>query len=94
MIYQFLCEGCGDVEEFSLPVAEFEAAKEKAHCIDCQQPAVLLITGGQIAFMKSPFPRGFSEHISRDGQYIRDKVEAREVAAENGFTSKLVENDC
>ena len=92
MIYQFQCEGCGEVEEFNVPVTLFETIRQVAHCIECERPAALIVTGGRISFMKSPFPKGFHEHISDDGHYLRDKVEAREVAAENGWTSKLVEN--
>jgi hypothetical protein len=92
MIYEFSCEGCGEVEEFTAPVALFETLRQGAYCIDCQRPAVLIVSGGRTSFMKSPFPKGFNEHISDNGHYLRDKVEAREVAAENGWTSKLVEN--
>lgn len=94
MIYQFQCEGCGEVEEFQAPVALLDTLRQGAHCVDCERPAVLVVTGGRTSFMKSPFPKGFHEHISADGAYLRDKVEAREVAAENGWTSKLVENMC
>lgn len=94
MIYQFGCEHCGNVEEFSVPLALFDFVRERARCVDCDEPAILLVTGGRLGFLKSPFPKGYHEHISADGAYLRDKVECREIAAENGFTSKLVENMC
>ena len=93
MIYVFHCEGCDEEAEYTAPVALLETLRQGAHCTDCQRPAALVINGGRTPFLRSPFPKGYHEHISADGAFIRDKHEAKDVAAENGFTSRYVEND-
>jgi hypothetical protein len=92
MIYEFACESCGEVEEFVIPLDLLETARERALCVDCNSPAVLVMSGGRKPIVRSPFPKGYHEHISADGAVVRDKHEARDIAAQNGFTSKLVEN--
>lgn len=61
-------------------------------CFRCLIPMKQRISGGYRPFMRSPFPRGWDENIAPDPVYIRDKTEAREVAAEHGLTSVLAEN--
>lgn len=92
MIYQFQCDSCGELEEFHLAHTELEAARSVAHCVDCDEVARLVVSGGKRPFVRSPFRKGFHEHISADGAYVRDKIEAREIAAENGLVSGYVEN--
>ncbi len=61
-------------------------------CSKCLTPMKQRITGGERPFMRSPFPRGWDENIAPDPIYVRDKTEAREIAAEHGMVSGLVEN--
>ena len=91
MIYQFICRKTGVLIERQMSVTEFDRTRFNVHC-NCGAQTNLRITGGRAAFLRSPFPKGYSEHISEDGHYVRDVVEAREVAAENGFTSAVAEN--
>lgn len=92
MIYEYVCRTCVTIEERTMTVAEFDHQGRDQRCLGCHEILTLRVTGGRKPFVRSPFPKGFSEHISPDGHYIRDKIEAREIAAENELTSVAAEN--
>jgi len=92
MIYEYVCRPCHKTEERKMTIKEFDRDGLGQICLECHKVLTLRITGGRKPFMRSEFPKGFSEHISADGHFIRDKIEAREVAAENELTSMAVEN--
>jgi hypothetical protein len=73
-------------------MGDLEFIKESAHCNDCNAAAHMIHQPAKLVFARSPFPKGFSEHISADGHYIRDRKEAMDIAAENGITSAYCEN--
>ena len=92
MIYEYVCRTCHTTEERQMTVSEFDCTGRNQRCLGCHEILTLRITGGRKPFMRSEFGRGFEEHISPDGHFIRDRFEARDVAAENELTSARVEN--
>ena len=90
MTYIFKCQ-CGREIEAHMTMEDRQNLIMPT-CSKCLIPMQQKITGGSKPFMRSPFPRGWSEHIAPDPVYVRDKVEAREIAAEHDLTSVLAEN--
>lgn len=88
--YLFKCQ-CGRERTTLMHMADIE----KRRIITCDTCGLIMrqvITGGEKPFARSSFPKGWAEHIAPDPVYITEKQQAREVAAEHGMTSGLVEN--
>ena len=91
MIYEYSCGVCEKRLDLTMSVAAYEASRIAGEPKCCGRKMNQRFSPPRV-FVRSPFPKGFSEHISQDGHYIRDRKEAIAVAEENGFVSKIAEN--
>lgn len=90
--YLIECQQCKEKIEIMLPITEHHTLLDRV-CLCGAKDFRQLYNNEGVVTMKSPFPRGWSEHIAPTPVYIRDKSEAKDVAAQNGLTSIYCEND-
>lgn len=100
MIYLMRCDSCKKELDIGCPITQWEDIIRPG--IACGTPGCFgmlaqVITPPRIVFGREPFPRTGAEVQlpTPDHVDIRfdDKIHAREYLAENGLTSKWIEND-
>ena len=100
MIYSMRCNTCKRNLDIGCPITQWEDIIQPGIVCGmktCSGTLVQVITPPRIVFGRDPFPHSGNEVAlpTKDHEDIRfqDKIHAREYLAENGLTSKWIEND-
>ena len=92
MIYEVQCEVCGTHGDMRGTLADHKKlVSGKLEC-DCGGRLKQIFTTGPTSFMRSPFVKGYQEHVSPEGVNLRSERHLKDVCDENGLTSMWLEN--
>lgn len=94
MNYEFRCAvGCSRYTFISCKMSEYDRVKAQQVC--CGQQMEPVIYGGQIAFLRDPFPKGYAitEHCCEEPVFCKDKAQLKDLTQENGMISRYLEDD-
>lgn len=92
MIYEVVCEECREHGEIRMPLRDHEKLRKGEFFCPCGGQLRQIITTGLMGFMRSPFEKGYQEHVSPDGVNLRSERHLKDVCDENGLTSMWLEN--
>lgn len=94
MIYEIECSLCGHLHDAVCKMVDIDPYIQYSECPNCRETGHLrqIFKSPPMGFLKSPFPKGFFEHVSEHGAHARDKHELKDIAEANGQVSHYVEN--
>ena len=98
MLYLMRCDTCKKELTIGCPAEQWDdIIKPGMPHDDCYGMLAQVITPPRIVFGRDPFPRTGAEvqlpTPHHEDIRFQDKIHAREYLAENGLTSKWIEND-
>jgi len=93
MIYEKECQTCGNVKTIACKISEHDTlVKPDSICGFCGGRETQIISGLAEIRMRTPFPKGWHEHVAPTPQYVRDRGHAKDILAENGLGSKFIDD--
>lgn len=93
MIYEKECTNCGRIKIIACSISDHEQiVKPDSRCVECGGREIQILHPSLEVRVRTPFPKGWQEHVAPTPKYIRDRSEAKDVLAENGLGSKFIDD--